>query len=369
MRNLIPLLLILTVSFSACTKTGTTTTSPGGGNPPPPPPGGGSGITITSISSLNPYPGDVITITGTGFDPDKTKDTVNMGFVINGVFKQNGYGNFGEFVGPFATKIISATTTEIKFTNDSTMYVSTSKGEVPIAFQVKTPGKTYNTGDTLLYKDNLKFGFSYSDPGNGAFCYAALYTGDSIYISGTGLYPPLSLTTGGKAIQLSQLTKTDRHGQETATGYVPIGFYGGTAPDPLSCPLLSALDQFTITNGDGRKYTWAKQFFHGPNSIIESADLDALTYSVQAHKNPLLIITGYALRSDYTLRINGTLGNSVQPFSEDLAFPIGGFPTSATQEIDLGALPVPLGQKDIYNVELKIGNGAFGVITSFGLTP
>jgi hypothetical protein len=368
MRNLIPFLLILTFSFSACTKTGTTST--GGGNPPPPPPGGGSGITITSISSLNPYPGDVITITGSGFDPDKTKDTVNMGFVINGVFKQNGYGNFGEFVSPFVTKIISATATEIKFTNDSTMYVSTIKGEVPIAFQVKTPGKTYNTGDTLLYKDNLKFGFSYSDPGNGAFCFAALYTGDSIYIFGTGLYPPLSLTTGGKAIQLSQLTKTDTHGQETATGYVPIGFYGGTAPDPLSCPLLTAMDQFTIINGDGRKYTWAKQFVHGPNSIIEGANFDALDYSLKAHHNPILTLTGYALRNDYTLRIHGILTNSVQPFSEEIAFSIGGYPNIATQEIDLGALPIPLGvSDDIYYVEIKAGAGSYGFpIASFGFT-
>jgi hypothetical protein len=367
MRNLIPLLLILTVSFSACTKTGSTA---GGGNPPPPPPppGGSSGITITGISSLNPYPGDVISITGTGFDPDKTKDTIIMGFVINGNFKRNGTGNFGDFVYPFATKIISASATEIKFTNDSSMFVNTIKGEVPIGFQVKVPGKQYNTGDTLLYKDNLTFEFSYSDPGNGAFCYAALYTGDSILVFGRGLYPPLSMTTEGKAIQLFGVSKPDAHGREQATGFVPIGFFGGTAPDPSACPLLTALNQFTIINGDGRKYNWAKQFFHGPNSLIQGANLDALVYSVKAHKNPLLTLTGFALRNDYTLRINGILTNSVQPFSEDIAFPIAGYPTSATQEIDLGALPVPIGQTDIYNVELKIGNGSFGVITSFGLT-
>jgi hypothetical protein len=373
MRNLIPLLLILTVNFGACTKTGTaTTTTTGGGNPPPPPPPAGSGsvITITGISSLHPYPGDVITITGTGFDPDKTKDTVNMGFVVNGGFKQNGQGNYSEFVGPFATKIISATSTEIKFMNDSAMVVNTPKGEVPIAFQVKTPAGKYNTGDTILYKDNPSFGFTYSDPGAGAFCYAALYTGDSIYVFGKGLYPPLALSVEGKAIQLAAVTKPDIYGRENVTGFIPLGFFGAASPDPNSCPLLTALSKFTVTNGDGRSYTWAKQFFHGPNTVIAGADLDALAYSVSAHKNPLLTLIGYALRSDYTLRITGIITNSVQPFSEEIAFSIGGFPNIATQEIDLGALPVPIGQTDSYNIEIRAGSGSYSLpIASFDLIP
>ena len=36
-------------------------------------------ITITSISPASPYANDEITITGTGFNPDKTKDTVDFG--------------------------------------------------------------------------------------------------------------------------------------------------------------------------------------------------------------------------------------------------------------------------------------------------
>jgi len=371
MRNLIPLLLILTVSFSACTKSSTTPTTGGGGNPPPPPPppGGSTGITITGISSLNPYPGDVITITGTGFDPDKTKDTVNMGFVVNGNFKGNGQGDYGSSVGHFATKIISATATEIKFTNDSAMVVNTPKGEVPIAFQVKVPGKNFNTGDTILYKDNISFAFTYADPGGGAFCYAALYTGDSIYVFGKGLYPPLNLTVGGKNVPLSQITKPDLYGREQATGFVALGFFGVTAPDPNSCPLLTALDPFTLINKDGRSFTFKKQFFHGPNSVIASVYLDALGYSLKNHHNPLLTLSGYALRSDYTLRITGIITNSAQPFSEEIAFSAGGYPNIATQEIDLGALPVPIGQTDSYNIAIKAANGAYSLpIASFDLT-
>jgi hypothetical protein len=65
---LIPVLTLLTVS---CTKTGNNGTNP---------PGNGSGkVTVTSISADNFYPDENITITGTGFDPDKTKDIIEIG--------------------------------------------------------------------------------------------------------------------------------------------------------------------------------------------------------------------------------------------------------------------------------------------------
>jgi hypothetical protein len=360
MRKIILLAGILSVIASSCTKS---SSNSGNSQPPPPPPGGGSGstagITITSIFPLNPYPGDVITIQGTGFDPDKTKDTVTMGFTINNLFGRNGQGGFGEFISPFTTKIISATATEIKFTNDSALVINTGKGEVPIAFQVKSPGKTCFTGDTLSFKDNLSFYFSYSDPQGAAFCYAATFAGDSLYFSGKGLYPPVSVTAFGKSIQLNGLTKADIHGEETATGYLPINFFSGIPPDPLACP--ASQDEVTMVNGDGRKYTYHHYFFQGPNSLILGALLDQLAYYKSAGKNPILTVKGYALRPDYTLRITGVLGNSTGSFSEEIAFPIGGYPGVATQEIDLGALPTPAGGiADGYNIELKIGSGPYG---------
>src|SRR5689334_23613483 len=86
--------LIILIILNACTKSGGGSNNGGGnggGNN-----GGGGGnngggnnnntLTIASITPVNPYPDDEITITGTGFDADATKDTVEFGRLINGNF-------------------------------------------------------------------------------------------------------------------------------------------------------------------------------------------------------------------------------------------------------------------------------------------
>lgn len=80
-------------------------------NSPGPPPSGGGKITITSITPVMPYADDTITITGTGFNPDKTKDTVDFGGgdAGAGVFTPYfyGQGNTSKAV------IITATSTQL----------------------------------------------------------------------------------------------------------------------------------------------------------------------------------------------------------------------------------------------------------------
>src|ERR1700743_3149658 len=48
---------------------------------------GGSSVTITSITPASYYPDDKITINGSGFNPDKTKDTVFLGLNTNEGFE------------------------------------------------------------------------------------------------------------------------------------------------------------------------------------------------------------------------------------------------------------------------------------------
>ncbi len=68
MRTSISVILILFVLVVSCKK-----------NPATPAPVTPASITITSISPAIPYADDEITITGTGFNTDKTKDTVDFG--------------------------------------------------------------------------------------------------------------------------------------------------------------------------------------------------------------------------------------------------------------------------------------------------
>src|SRR5689334_25443248 len=118
MRTITSGMLILSLLFSSCKKGTTSTTNP--------PPGGGGGggntsLTVTGISPLDPYPGDVITITGTGFNTDITKDTVVIGKTLNNAFST--------FTVSFSinqpkTKILSATETQIRFTTDSNLQIN-----------------------------------------------------------------------------------------------------------------------------------------------------------------------------------------------------------------------------------------------------
>jgi hypothetical protein len=89
MRTIISTVLIFSVLISSCTKNSTS---------PAPSPGGGGAITITGISPAMPYADDEITISGTGFNPDKTKDTVDFGTgdPVSGIF------------GPYAQGLITA---------------------------------------------------------------------------------------------------------------------------------------------------------------------------------------------------------------------------------------------------------------------
>ena len=68
MRTLLLAILTLTLITTSCKK-----------NPIPATPVTSGAITITSISPAMFYTDDVITITGTGFNPDLTKDTVEFG--------------------------------------------------------------------------------------------------------------------------------------------------------------------------------------------------------------------------------------------------------------------------------------------------
>jgi hypothetical protein len=85
MRPIISVILILSLIISSCSKSS---------NDPAPAPGTGGPITITNISPAIPYADDEITITGTGFNPDKTKDTVDFGTgdPVAGTFGPHGSG-------------------------------------------------------------------------------------------------------------------------------------------------------------------------------------------------------------------------------------------------------------------------------------
>jgi IPT/TIG domain len=346
MRTIVSIFLIAAVFYS-CKKSG------GSGTPSTPPGGSNQPLTITSISPLAFYPGDVVTINGSGFDPDKTKDTVVLG-----------QGNSTSFSNSFAvnlskTKIISATSTQIKFVTDSSLVVNPAQN---IGLIVRVPSQNKFTPDNPLeIKRFLAFNFSSTDP-YGKYCLIATYAGDSLYFSGTGFYKPCSATVNGQSMNIN----FDANNTTQARGFIPVGYFGAT--------LISGCDankqwNVTVTNGDGRSLTKIYSFHPGPNSQLSGVSLDATAYYLSSGHKPQLKLTGYAMSSDWYIAVNGHDNNTNTTFHEELILPITGYPSVFTQEIDLGALPVPSSLGADYTIQFKAGvTGSYGFpIASFTL--
>jgi hypothetical protein len=344
-------LIILSSFFYSCNKSNSSTTTN-----PPPGGGGGSDLTITNISPLNPYPGDVITITGTGFSTDISKDTILVGKAINNAFTT--FAISFSITQP-KTKIISATATQIKFSTDSSLQISPSQ---TAALQVKVPSKTYFTPDNpLQFKDNLKFNFTNVDPYQ-VPC-GAVFTGDSLFFSGKGFYPPCTVTIDGKVFDI----KFDAGSTTYGRGFLPIAYFG--EPDPIGCNEAKQL-VVKVTNGDGRSQQKLDYFFEGPNTQLSFSGMEAGAYSLSETTNALLKFTGYGLRSDWYLRLSGHDNNSGVSSSHDINVSISGFPNQYTQAIDLLAFPTPTGNLGTdCTIQFKVGtSSSYGFpIASFTL--
>ena len=350
MRSTIPLTFLLTVLFYSCSKTNSGTTQP----PPPPPGGTGTGVSISSVSPLTPYYGDVITVTGTGFDADLTKDTVTFVNSADGVNFSNIYS-----ISNLQFKIVSATTTQIKFKTDSLFQISPSLPQI-VAVYVKSPSKSGFTKNILSFKRNLTFGVTATDPGPNPGC-LAIYGGDSIFLNGEGFYPPVSVTINGKATNI----KGDANSITSARGYLPMGFFGLTRQ--IDC-LDDKYYDVTVVNGDGRTFSNHRYFFEGPNSAVNQPFAIGLAYSLSSTSTALVNLTGYALRDDYSLELSSLDNASGTRFTETLAVPVpGGFPNQASFTIDLTSFPKPTsGLGTDVSYILRIGSATDGTNLGFG---
>jgi len=341
MRKITPLLIILFVAMYSCKKTNTGNTN---NPPPPPPPGNGSDLKINTISPLRPYPGDVITITGTGFDTDITKDTVLVGITVNNAFEGQVNVNVRH------TKIISATATEIKFVTDSAIQVVPAG--LKVGLWIGVPGKRYFTPDNPIDIKYFSFNFTSVDPY--PIPCGAIFAGDSLFFKGRGFYKPCTVYINGKVFPIN----FDADNTTIGRGFLPVDFFGD--PGTIPCTASQHLD-VKVVNGDGKTLSIKDNFYPGPNSQLTGVSLDAASYSLSTSNNALLKLTGYAMRSDWYIRINGKDNNTGVITTKDLILPITGFPNEFTQSLDLLALPNPDSNLGVdYTIQFKGGvNGSF----------
>jgi hypothetical protein len=348
---LLSLVCLLTVFIYSCTKSNSGTTKP----PPPPPPPGGSSISISSVSPLTPYYGDVITITGTGFDADLTKDTVRLVSSSDGI----NYSSLFSVSG-IRFKIVSATTTQIKFVTDSLFQIPSSLPQT-VAVHVNTPLGSGLTKNMLTFKRNVTFGIDVTDPGPNPGC-LAIYAGDSILLTGEGLYPPIKVSINGTSTNIT----VDANSTTSARGFLPLNFFGLTRQVLCTDDKLFAV---TVVNKDGRTFSNPRYCFEGPNSAVNQPFAFSLSYSLTSTTIAPVNLTGYALRDDYSLALSSVDNASNTMYSETLAVPVSaGFPNQASFNIDLTQFPKPtssLGTKVSYI--FRIGNATNGTIIGFGV--
>ncbi|MDP4150214.1 MAG: IPT/TIG domain-containing protein [Bacteroidota bacterium] len=330
-----PLIFVLVLSSYSCSKSDSST-------PPPPPPPPASPPTITAVSPLTPYAGDVITINGTGFNTDISKDTVDLGIIINNVFSTALAVNVRH------TRILSATSTRITLATDSQLVVLPAE---KVALVLRSPtGSATTAGNVLDFKQNLIFSFSSVDPFSSG-C-GGTFAGDSIYLTGRGFYQPISVTIDGHPANMT----VDQNSTTTARGFLPITYFG--VNNPIGCAAIRTLT-VRVINGDGKSFVRSNFFWPGPNSQIQSASFDNLAYSLSNGTNALFTIKGYALRSDWYFKLNGHDNGSGANNSVEFNPGISNYPTQYSMAFDLGTLPVPSSSLGTdYNMQFKVGSGS-----------
>ncbi len=351
MRQL-SLILLLFIFCLSCKKDTTQNPPP----PPPPPSGGGGGgstgtVTATGVSPLFVYGGDVLTITGTGFSTDITKDTIAFGVVNAGVFGFPSFGNGVKF------KIKNATATQIQIVMDSGLTMSAFNAGLKYSVAVHTPGGVGFTGNLLDLRSPLSYSMDATGPGY-TNCYT-IFTDDSIILSGQSLYPPMTLTINGKVLNMI----SDNNNGLSARAHIPIDFFG--QPDGLAeCPGSKFFD-ITGTNGDGKTFTRQAYFYEGPASTLYYS-IDKSTYNLSSSTQAIIHLTGYALRDDIYIAIHTLdLADNSTTFKLINAGVGTGWPSTHDVTIDLGSLPKPKSTSGV-SVQINTQVGSAAPVDGYG---
>jgi hypothetical protein len=322
--------------------------SPGGGN------GGGgnsSSLTYSSISPANPYPDDEITINGTGFNADATKDTVEFGHLIGGSFAAWHDGLPDEWSSLATIVQAGATRLVIKANNPGSLVYSTFES-TPFAPDTSIAVIRISTGGNKVVSPIIPFRRYMSlgrihdlDQNN----IATGRPNDSIQIEGQGFDVNATFSVDGISMATGPVVRMPYTNNYTAGFRLPKDFFG-TENDET----LTVTKTVTVTNPDGKTVQKACDFYRSPQMIVSDMHSEQSTYSrsglIGTAGVVKIDISGACLKDDATL----TLGNGAG-FSTTVAVGVSGFPDQATVEVDPGSLPT-----GNYQVKIWRGNVLYG---------
>ena len=323
-----PFILAITLLSFSCTKSSPGGGSNGGSNGNGGGNGGGgasNGLTISSISPANPYPDDEITINGTGFNADATKDTVEFGKKVGDVFAPWNDGDPDEQAKLVTIKSASATKLVIKAANPFPLdYNAFPSGNTSIAvMQIKAGGKKVISSvipfkrlvvvSTLKNIDNNNAGIGRPN--------------DSLVIGGKGFASSgVNVSIGGTSVPTIKVDSGASSGQIMFR--LPKNFFGNENDETAM-----ATKTVSVSNPDGKTIQKDFSFMLSPRMVVSSMKSDKTTYSLSTLLGSggviKITVTGKCLKDDATF----TIANSTRHTTATLPLPVSSFQDNVILEL------------------------------------
>lgn len=351
------LFLAIAMSFiNSCTKSSSSPGGNGGNNNGGNNNGGNGGnntnvITITSISPERPYPDDQITINGTGFNVDASKDTLEFGRLINGNFGAWHEGLETEW--PSLCTVVSATATKLvvrsasPFKLDYNAFVS---GPASIAvIQVRTGGKKAVTSVIPFKRLFQCSGLTNLNLFNDAIG----RPNDSLIISGKGFAKNgLSASIDGKELTNFKVDSAPESG--TISLRLPKTFFGEVNDETISVE-----KPVTLTQPDGKTSQKTFHFLLSPQMQVSSMYAENNIYSLDGLNSSggvvKIYVSGKALKSDAVVKLDGITIHT------QAGLGVTGFPDNTVISLSAGSLAVGNLQVSIWRGETLYGAANFKV--------
>ena len=345
MKKALLFLAITIIITNSCSKG---TSSPGGGGNNGGNNSGGGAITVTSISPAHPYPDDEITITGTGFNPDASKDTLEFGRIGNGNFGAWHDGLETEW--PSLCKVVSATATQlvVKSVNPFVLDLySFSQGTTSIALlQIRSGGKKAVT-PVIPFKRLLMLNFINNPDFNG---YQIGRPSDSLVITGKGIAKS-GVKVFLEGTQLNNFNIDSGANSGTISLRLPKLFFGNVNDDTLM-----ADKKMTLSNPDGKTVERTFHFMLSPYMRISSMYAEKSSYSLSGLISSggvvKVFVSGRSLKDDATVKVGGVNIQTQSPLQ------VSGFPDNTVLTFTPGSLATGNLQVSIWR-----GNTLYGACT------
>ena len=250
---------------------------------------GNEELAITGYAPVNPYLDDEFTISGTGFDPDKTKDTVYFHYTL--------------------ATINSASATELKVTFPPDIQKDFLAFCYCTDFKVKSHGKSADMSNLLFKRTCTLISVEEADPSNSSVQFGR--PDDSIDITGSG-FSTIGTTLSIGTTQINNVVIDSGYWCH-AYFHLPKDFFGTNYLDE------TALDSFEValTNSDGRTSGKHFNFYLSPVMKVNSISTPKGDYS--PGETAIVTIQGKNLKPDtkVTISVDGTVINESYLIAQD----------------------------------------------------